>query len=267
MRTALLWTAALLVTLALAVYQEATGPTKPVRGTVDLGGTAVAYKLLRTHGGEGGLPVRLEVADPAVRGEVVWRRYPTQGPWQVLPLERKGKALEAELPHQSPAGKVEYQVRLQKGDASAAFPERTAVARFKGAVNPVVLLVHILCMFLGMLGSARTALEALSGRPGVRRLAWGTFHLLFVGGLVLGPIVQYQAFGAFWTGAPFGYDLTDNKTLIAVVGWGIALVQIHRHRNPKWWVLASALLVLSVFVIPHSVLGSQIDWSKVPAGQ
>jgi hypothetical protein len=265
MRSVFLWIVALLVTLVLAVYQEATGPTKPVRGTATVGGTDISYKLLRTHGGEGGLPIRLAVADPAVRGEVVWRRYPTQDPWQVLPLERRGEVLVAELPHQPPAGKVEYEVRLQKGTVSATFPERTAVARFKGAVNPVVLLVHILCMFLGMLGSARTALEAMSGRPGVRRLAWATFHLLFVGGLILGPIVQYQAFGAFWTGAPFGYDLTDNKTLIAVAGWGIALVQIHRRRNPRWWVLTAALLVLGVFVIPHSVLGSQIDWSKVPS--
>lgn len=268
MRAALLWTLSLLITLALAVYQRATGPTHPVRGTVTLAGAEVDLKLLRTHGGEGGLPVRLAVPDAAVTGEVVWRRYPTQDPWEVLPLVREGEWLAAELPHQPPAGKVEYEVRLSRGAESATFPPRTAVARYKGAVNPVVLIVHVLCMFLGMLGSARTALEAALGRDRVRRHAWATFHLLFLGGLILGPIVQYQAFGAFWTGAPFGYDLTDNKTLIAVVGWGLALWRLHRGgRNARWWVLAAAVLVLTVFVIPHSVLGSQIDWSKMPAGQ
>lgn len=266
MRAALLWIASIAVTLSLAFYQEVTGPTKPVRGTAVIGGVTLDYKLLRTHGGEGGLPVRLEVPLAIVSGEVVWRRYPTQEPWQVLPLVRRGAdVLEAELPHQPPAGKVEYEIRLRHQEESVTFPERTAVARFKGAVNPVVLILHILCMFLGMLGSARTALEALLGRPRVRRHAWATFHLLFVGGLILGPIVQYQAFGAFWTGAPFGYDLTDNKTLIAVVGWGIALWRLHRGRNARWWVVAASVLVLTVFVIPHSVLGSQIDWSKVPA--
>jgi hypothetical protein len=267
MRTALLWFASIAVTLSLALYQEATGPTKPVRGSVALGGTTVEYKLLRTHGGGGGLPIRIVAPDPGVTGDAVWRRYPTQEPWQVLPLVRAGDALEAELPHQPPAGKVEYEIRLKRGGEVAAFPERTAVARFKGAVNPGVLIVHILCMFFGMLWSARTALEALFKRPWVRRHAWIAFHLLFLGGLILGPIVQYQAFGAFWTGAPFGYDLTDNKTLIAVVGWGIALWRLHSGRDARWWVVAASVLVLTVFVIPHSVLGSQIDWSKMPAGQ
>lgn len=263
MRTALLWIVAIAVTLGLAFYQEATGPTKPVRGTAVLGGAGVSYKLLRTHGGEGGLPVRLAAPDPAVTGEVVWRRYPTQEEWQILPMIRSGSDLEAVLPHQPPAGKVEYQLRLRRRGESVSFPERTAVARFKGAVNPIVLIVHILCMFFGMLWSARTALEALLNRPRVRRHAWIAFHLLFLGGLILGPIVQYQAFGAFWTGAPFGYDLTDNKTLIAVVGWGIVLWRLHQGRNARWWVVAASVLVLTVFVIPHSVLGSQVDWSKV----
>jgi hypothetical protein len=264
MRTFLIWTASVMLTLGLAFYQESTGPTKAVRGMASVGGTTFTYKLLRTHGGEGGLPVVLRVADPAVGGEVIWRRYPTQETWQTLPLVRKGESLEAEIPHQPPAGKVEYEVRVRKGGDEAAFPPRTAVARFKGEVNPVVLIVHIFMMFFGMLWSARTALEALLKRPRCRFHAWVAFHLLFVGGLILGPVVQYQAFGAFWTGAPFGYDLTDNKTLIAVVAWGIALWILHFGRNARWWVFAAAILTLAIFVIPHSVLGSQIDWTKMP---
>jgi len=267
MRTFLIWSASLLLTVGLAVYQEATGPTKPVRGTASVGGTTFDYKLLRTHGGEGGLPVVLRIEDPAVGGEVIWRRYPTQEAWQVLPFFRKGFFLEAVIPHQPPAGKVEYDIRVRKEGAETAFPVRTAVARFKGRVGPAVLIVHILMMFFGMLWSARTALEALLKRPRVRLHAWVAFHLLFVGGLLLGPIVQYQAFGALWTGAPFGYDLTDNKTLIAVVAWGIALWKLHRGSRARWWIFAAAVLTLAVFVIPHSVLGSQIDWTRMPRGQ
>ena len=101
MRTFLIWTASVLLTLGLAVYQESTGPTKPVSGSAAVGGTAFDYKLLRTHGGEGGLPVILRVEDPAVEGEVVWRRYPTQEPWRVIPLVRKGFFLDAQTlsPH------------------------------------------------------------------------------------------------------------------------------------------------------------------------
>ncbi len=43
--------------------------------------------------------------------------------------------------------------------------------------------------------------------------------LLVLGGFLLGPIVQKYAFGAFWTGWPFGEDLTDNKTAVAVLAW------------------------------------------------
>ena len=63
--------------------------------------------------------------------------------------------------------------------------------------------------------------------PPSRAGAWGsmrgmTLVFLVAGGFVLGPIVQHQAFGAYWTGIPFGFDLTDNKVLIALVAWGVA---------------------------------------------
>jgi hypothetical protein len=41
--------------------------------------------------------------------------------------------------------------------------------------------------------------------------------------MILGPVVQYYAFGEFWTGVPFGWDLTDNKTLVAVIFWALAV--------------------------------------------
>jgi len=31
--------------------------------------------------------------------------------------------------------------------------------------------------------------------------------------------VQHYAFGQLWTGVPFGWDLTDNKTLLAALAW------------------------------------------------
>ncbi|MDP3445020.1 MAG: hypothetical protein Q8T08_19340, partial [Ignavibacteria bacterium] len=74
--------------------------------------------------------------------------------------------------------------------------------------------------------------------------------------------MQYYAFGEFWTGFPFGYDLTDNKTLIAMIGWLIALFMLKRSAKPIKWVLAAALIMFIVYLIPHSVLGSEHDYSK-----
>lgn len=78
----------------------------------------------------------------------------------------------------------------------------------------------------------------------------------------MGPITQKFAFGEYWTGVPFGFDLTDNKTLIAFIAWIVALWSIYKSKNPGRWILAAAVITLLVFLIPHSVLGSEIDYRK-----
>jgi hypothetical protein len=251
---------ALLVTLASAAWQRRSGPTYPVRGSVDVGGSAVALRLTRTHGGPGGQPVR--VAAPAgVDGAVAFRRYPTADAWTTLPMARDGGDLTAVLPHQPPAGKLEYQVRLSKGGDTALFPPRPAVTRFKGDVAAAVLVPHVLCMFLAMLFSTAAGLAALAGAP-TRRLALVTFALIAVGGFVLGPLVQKAAFDAYWTGVPFGWDLTDNKTLVAGLFWAGALLVPRSGRPARAAVLAAAVATLAVFAIPHSTWGSEIRWDQ-----
>ena len=254
------WTLAVVVTLASAVWQRTSGPTYPARGRVTLGGQEVAMRLTRSHGGPGDQPVRVTVADGEVTGEIAWRRFPTRDAWQVMPMAREGDELVAALPHQPPAGKLEYQVRLHRGDATAQFPPRPAVTRFKGDVSPVVLIPHILAMFVGMLFSNRAGLEALARGAAVRRHVWVTVVLIGLGGFLLGPAVQKEAFGAWWTGVPFGWDLTDNKTLIAFVAWLVALLFVSRMRGSRGVVIAAALITLAVYAIPHSLFGSQLKY-------
>ncbi|MFQ5584400.1 MAG: hypothetical protein ACE5GL_08210, partial [Calditrichia bacterium] len=116
--------------------------------------------------------------------------------------------------------------------------------------------------FLGMLYSNRAALEAFDPRGNAYRYMMLTIVFLVLGGLLFGPIVQKYAFGEFWTGVPFGYDLTDNKTLIAVVGWVLAWIKNRKGRDGRGWILFAAVLTLVVFLIPHSVLGSELDYTK-----
>ena len=97
-----------------------------------------------------------------------------------------------------------------------------------------------------------------------RRLANWTAVLVFVGGFILGPLVQKYAFGVLWSGVPLGFDLTDNKTLIAFVGWLIALFLMRKGKPARAGVVAAAVLLLVVYSIPHSVLGSELDYSKLP---
>jgi hypothetical protein len=82
--------------------------------------------------------------------------------------------------------------------------------------------------------------------------------LLGLGGMILGPAVQYYAFGDAWTGIPFAWDLTDNKTLLAFVFWILAVVMNIKKERPAYVILAS-LVMLAIYSIPHSMFGSQLD--------
>jgi hypothetical protein len=60
---------------------------------------------------------------------------------------------------------------------------------------------------------------------------------------------------------PFGWDLTDNKTLIAFLFWVVAVILNYRKKRPLYTILASVVLLL-VFSIPHSLFGSEFDYSS-----
>ncbi len=261
LRTLALWLLALLITLASAYWQRKSGPTYPVRGEIELAGQRIPARLTRSHGGAGDQPVRIRAADPAVIGEIAWRRYPTDEAFSSRPMTRDGEWLVGALPHQAPAGKLEYQVRLTANGESALFPPRPAVTRFKGDVPAAFLIPHILAMFAAMLYSNRAGLEALTGR-GARRLAWITMIFLIAGGFVFGPIVQKMAFGDWWTGVPFGFDLTDNKTLIVGLAWAYALWRLRAGRPARIAVIVAAAVMIVVFAIPHSTWGSEIRWEE-----
>jgi hypothetical protein len=86
---------------------------------------------------------------------------------------------------------------------------------------------------------------------------------LLIGGFVLGPAVQLYAFDAWWTGFPFGTDLTDNKTLIALIVWLTAFFMYKRTTRPRVWAFAAAVVMMIIFLIPHSLLGSELDYNKL----
>ncbi|MEI6614889.1 MAG: hypothetical protein WCL37_08320, partial [Chrysiogenales bacterium] len=79
----------------------------------------------------------------------------------------------------------------------------------------------------------------------------------FAGGLILGPLVQKYAFGAFWTGFPLGHDLTDSKTLLAVMVW---LGAFFLRKKSRWWTLLATVLMIVIYLIPHSLLGSELNY-------
>lgn len=255
------WVLAALVTLPFLVFQRRTGPTYPVRGVAEVAGMSVAYRLPRSATVGAEALVRIPAPDSTITGTLVYRRFRSPDPWTAQPLQREGGLLLGRLPELPPAGKVMYLVRLRAGEQELQLTEKPVVLRYKGRVPLAVLLPHVLFITMAMLLSNRTGLEAMT-RSGKPRLFMGATILLFiVGGLVLGPIVQKMAFGAYWTGFPFGHDLTDNKTLVALLGWIGAWVASRGGRQRRGWVIAAAVVMIAVYLIPHSLLGSELDFS------
>ena len=261
-----LWILAFLITAASAVYQRMTGPTYPVRETVPLSGGPIDVRLDRSHSTSSDFTVSLNVTDQGVSGSLFWKRLGTADEWTAVPLVRNGGVLAADLPRQPAAGKLLYRIELRDGERTVTVPERgTVTIRFKGDVPLPVLILHVATIFGAMLMSTRTAFEALSAKPRYVLFSGVTLALIFVGGLVLGPIVQKYAFDAYWTGWPFGHDLTDNKTAAAFLAWFLAWRYSGSSRHPWRWVLGAAIVTLGVFLIPHSMLGSEYDYSKMDA--
>lgn len=272
----LLWMVALAVMLGAASYQRRTGPTYPLRGTVDLPTGTLPYELVRS--GSSPEDARVAIPDPGneVSGQLVFRRYPATEPYRKVPLQRRDQALTASLPRQPAAGKLEYHLVLNTPDGMVrvpASPDEDPIIRFKDPVPLAALIPHVLFMFFAILVGVRAGLGAALGTPRVRRWAWTSLGLMSVGGMILGPIVQKNAFGAYWTGFPFGYDLTDNKTLLMWLVWvlacgvlGVRRTGGRRERAGRIAVVLATAVMLTVYLVPHSLRGSELDYEQLEQG-
>jgi FtsH-binding integral membrane protein len=177
-------------------------------------------------------------------------------------MKKHGNKLAGQLPHQPPAGKLAYEVFLSKADDSVKLSQEPVILRFKGAVPDYILIPHILLMFAAMLFSTRAGLEVVLKRKRTVLYTTVTVITLFLGGLILGPVVQNYAFGDYWTGWPFGQDMTDNKTLVSFLVWAFALYKVKRNNHHRAWVFVAAVVLLAIYLIPHSMFGSELNYES-----
>jgi len=261
-KSTLLWILAFFLMAASAIYQRSTGPTYPKKGKVTINQQEIKYKLLRTWEGDTEAAIKIEVADNSITGNYKFKRFKSHDEWNEKPLVREGNNLVGSLPNLPPAGKMMYEVTLSDGQQQFKLRDESVVLRYKGAVPMFVLIPHIIFIFMAMMFSTRTGMEAIiKGKNLVSYSLW-TVILFAFAGMFLGPVVQKYAFDAYWTGWPFGTDLTDNKTLAAMVLWVVAYFQVRKSPNKWGWVLAASVLLFVVYLIPHSMFGSEIDYTK-----
>ncbi len=264
MRKVWLWLLAIIITLSSAVYQRMTGPTYPVRGRTVFLEQEIKYRLPRSAESTGNCQITISLPDNLtgqVQGFLQFKRHKSDSPWNILAMKQEDGRLVGYLPKQPPAGKLEYLVHLVSGSEETSLTgEKPVVIRFKGRVSPAILIAHVIVMFLAMLLAVRSGLAALNKREDPTRLTKWTAVLFFIGGFILGAVVQKMAFGVFWSGFPLGTDLTDTKTLLAMLAWIAALASGRRTSPKRGWVLAASVITLLIYLIPHSLFGSELKW-------
>lgn len=273
-----LWGLSVIITCAAVIYQRATGPTNPKKEKITINNMEYTLKLPRSHGSEKyeDCEVKLNIIDHEVNGTIYYRTYPGESEWDSSKFFREERevtsliknkiygiyeedVLISELPYQPPAGKMEYYIKLQKNDKTYTIAKKNPVIiRFKGDVPAYFLIPHVVLMFATMLIANLAGLYAIWK---VKRYKFYTFLAgctLLVGGMILGPVVQKYAFNDWWTGIPFGWDLTDNKTLIAFIAFLAAIIGNWR-KDRRYLTIIASVVLLVIYSIPHSLFGSELN--------
>jgi hypothetical protein len=264
---------AAVIVFALFVLSRITGPNFRYRVESAGPGFTLSHKAPRTSEGTG--PALLDVAlqgNPTALADVTLTGHPKDQPGdpdRLAPASITGEAgglriYHFEVPFHPWATKYLYTfeailqdgrtIRLDHGGAPM-------MVRFRGHVPPVTLGLHILGMFGGfllMVLGAFAAVDFLRGRgdtrPALRLAGWG-WLVFAIGGVPLGFLMNWYAFHVIWEAWPFGADVTDNKTQMALVVYGLGLLACWRMKNraAAWLVLAGTAVAFAVFIIPHSL--------------
>lgn len=266
LKSTLFWILSFLLMAGAAIHQRGTGPTYPVRGKIMVGQDQVKYRLIRTWEGDTDAAVKVKAENPEIEGEYRFKRFRSNDEWsEKLPMVREGDELVAYLPNLPAAGKMTYEIFIGKDGNFSNLTSTPPILRYKGIVPKAVLYPHILIIFLAMMFSTRAGIEAIiKGKNLVVYSMWAVI-LFGIGGMIFGPIIQKYAFDAYWTGWPFGGDLTDNKSLATFVIWLVAWLQVRKNPNRRGWVIVASVVLIITFLIPHSMLGSEIDFTEVDA--
>ena len=264
---------AVLIVLALFLLSRITGPNFKYRVETSGQGFTLSHKAPRTSEGTGPARLDLEVAgDASSITALDLVGHPARDPSKkeaFPPASITGQAggphvYHFEVPFHPWTTKYLYvfQARLQNGQTVQLDRKgQPMMVRFRGEVPPFTLGLHILGMFGGfllMVLGAFAASDFLRGRgdakPVIRLGGWG-WLVFAIGGLPLGFLMNWYAFRVIWEAWPFGADVTDNKTQVALAIYGLGLLAFlwKKNRAAAWLVLAGTAVAFAVFIIPHSI--------------
>lgn len=201
----------------------------------------------------------------------------------VLPRLEKGKRYFYYFEVTDTAGNT-LRLKVQKNwlERLATGPgENYFYVTFVGRVPKWLLLTHIVLIgaaiffFVHALYFGLNQLVNGTGFPkAYYSVFWGWVTFAFAV-LVLGYFVAYYGFGVGWGGFPIGWDITDNKSLLTALYWGVLLglkPDYFLRRNPPapagrpdrrrdklsdrgfiWAAIVGMVLTAAAYMIPHSI--------------
>ena len=115
MKKSVYWIFAIVITLALSIYQRMTGPTYPQKVTIELRGESYQIKLPRSGVQQDEIVKLPELTGP-VPMSLHYRQYPTTNDFTTVDFQLKDGAWQAALPVQPVAGKLQYYLTVDGKD-------------------------------------------------------------------------------------------------------------------------------------------------------
>jgi len=174
-------------------------------------------------------------------------------------------------------GRIYYYFELidSAGKTLAVFKQpddRPFMLKYIGEVPVVIIVFHIAFLFATVFCVSMAAVNAL-GVIGTGKnvhgmmvyMFWATVFT-FMGMIPFGWPMNYYAYDVVWEAVPFGTDATDNKTqlifvyLLFVTLAGVNSLtrgkrgrDLYSPRTRGWLGLTSFVLMLLIYIIPHSI--------------
>jgi hypothetical protein len=235
-------------------FQRITGPTYPLRGSIDIEGRTIRFRFPRSCTIEKDCKIYFA---GKIDGYILYKKYKIDEEYTKLDFVYDGKMSYVNLNINLPkASKIEYDVFVKKS-GYVKINAKPVVLRFKGYVPSYLLVPHIIFMYLFLFLSTYIFFELNFTNRLNKNIFYISLFVFLLGGFVFGPIVQYYAFEKIWSGFPYGDDLTDNKTLITLLIWIFPIYSLKKNRSIKNSFNLAYFLTTLVYIIPHSVLGSE----------
>jgi hypothetical protein len=184
-----------------------------------------------------------------------------------VPNQGRGTEFSYRFQVEDAAGRVLATIPVEEGKDKP----KQLWFRFEGPRSVVLLIAHIACMFgsfLLMVFVLLTAFEDVKNNAVRIRLGkqtlWATI-ILFLGTFPIGIWLEHQVYATYWTGIPFGRDITDSKALVIFIYWLVMLYLLRGSalsNDPRgdvvgptaarWTAIVGVVLSLALYLVPHS---------------